>query len=658
MKKILNRIAAAAIAVPMALTQSVVMNISAEDAGVKVLTLDTFMAIPADQTESTWNTKVLNMAASMEGTQKEISIEDFVALLPEHNAYTVMIKEIMAGASNPILTVNNGVVSVKATVNMTSYAESNVYSKVREALVEKGYTEEVTMDEFNKTIELVVTADASVLAKGKEVNADYTLTADGENIKDNMSGYFKGLAAQLVASVAAQVGADPSEIADAMDVDLINKIETTEKYMAKAATFERSGSYATADEMLAAISKFVAGKTQAYKVPASVDEAVARHGASFNKVVDLISDITTSSGYAIDVTADDVAALAKSGSNFEAAASAGTYTLTFQVPDAEAAEVETYVNANAEAGKAYDYSYKLVEAKASVTGAAYFNVTRVIVMKDVEDSKTTTTSTTVSSGSTTTTTTTTSGSDSSDSTTTTTTTTSGSDSSTTTTSTTVSGDSSTTPSETTDTTLPEGFVLESVEVEAGKGYYFSHDENAFDLTELVNSLTLVGTLEDAPYTVKIAPASFNKYLKPAYATPAEYFNAVEDTAYVASELALTFVPADSMEIADDADLTIVNGPTVYIGVKGDSDLNGTVEITDASLTLAYYANRMAMLDASFNEDADLNTLAYFLSDVDTESKAGADSDAGTITITDATNILKYYANKMAMLDTPWSDILA
>lgn len=658
MKKILNRIAAAAIAVPMALTQSVVMNISAEDAGVKALTLDTFMAIPADQTESTWNTKVLNMAASMEGAQKEISIEDFVALLPEHNAYTVMIKEIMAGASNPILTVNNGVVSVKATVNMTSYAESNVYSKVREALVEKGYTEEVTMDEFNKTIELVVTADASVLAKGKEVNADYTLTADGESIKDNMSGYFKGLAAQLVASVAAQVGADPSEIADAMDVDLINKIETAEKYMAKAATFERSGSYATADEMLAAISKFVAGKTQAYKVPASVDEAVARHGASFNKVVDLISDITTSSGYAIDVTADDVAALAKSGSNFEAAASAGTYTLTFQVPDAEAAEVETYVNANAEAGKAYDYSYKLVEAKASVTGAAYFNVTRVIVMKDVEDSKTTTTSTTVSSGSTTTTTTTTSGSDSSDSTTTTTTTTSGSDSSTTTTSTTVSGDSSTTPSETTDTTLPEGFVLESVEVEAGKGYYFSHDENAFDLTELVNSLTLVGTLEDAPYTVKIAPASFNKYLKPAYATPAEYFNAVEDTAYVASELALTFVPADSMEIADDADLTIVNGPTVYIGVKGDSDLNGTVEITDASLTLAYYANRMAMLDASFNEDADLNTLAYFLSDVDTESKAGADSDAGTITITDATNILKYYANKMAMLDTPWSDILA
>lgn len=653
MKKVLNRIAAAAIAVPMALTQSVVMNISAEDAGVKALTLDTFIAIPADQTESEWNTKVLNVAASMEGTQKEISIEDFAALLPENNSYAVMLKEIMDEAENPVLTVNNGIVTIKVTADMANYAESKVYSKIREALAKEGYTGNVTMDAFNKTVEFTATVDASVLASGKDVNVDYTLTVDGEDIKNNMSGYFKGLAAELAASVAAQVGTPSSDVADAMDIEMIKKIEKAEEYMSKAATFERKGSYATADEMLAAISNFAAKKTNAYKVPASVDEAVARHGEGFNKAVELISGITASSGYAIDVTANDVAELAKSGSNFEAAASAGTYTVTFQIPDAEAAEVETYVNANAEEGKAYDYSYKLVEAKASVTGAAYFNVTRVIVMKDVEETTTTTTTTTVSDDTTTTTTTTVSGDDT---TTTTTTTVSGDDTTTTTTeSTTMSGETTTTTS---DTTIPSGFILESVEVEAGKGYYFSHDENAFDLTELVESLTLVGTLDDAPYTVQISPASFNKYLTPEYATPAEYFNAVEGTAYVASKLGLTFKPADAINVADNADLTVTNEPTVYIGVKGDSDLSGVVELADATLTLSYYANTMAMLTPSFNEDADLNTLAYFLSDVDTESKAGTDSDTGVIDISDATNILRYYANQMAMLDTTWEDILA
>ncbi len=627
MKKVLNRIAAAAIAVPMALTQSVVMNISAEDAGVKALTLDTFIAIPADKTESEWNTKVLNVAASMEGTQKEISVEDFIALLPENNSYAVMLKEIMDEAENPVLTVNNGIVTIKVTADMTNYAESKVYSKIREALVNEGYTGNVTMDAFNKTVEFAATVNASVLASGKDVNVDYTLTVDGVDIKNNMSGYFKGLAAELAESVAAQVGTPSSDVADAMDIEMIKKIEKAEEYMSKAATFERKGSYATADEMLAAISNFAANKTNAYKVPASVDEAVARHGEGFNKAVELISGITASSGYAIDVTANDVAELAKSGSNFEAAASAGTYTLTFQIPDAEAAEVKTYVNANAEEGKAYDYSYKLIEAKASVTGAAYFNVKRVIVMKDVEETTTTTTTTTVSDDSTTTTTTTT----------------------------TASGETTTTTSS---TEVPEGFILESVSVEAGKDYYFSHDENAFDLAELVESLTLVGTLDDAPYTVQISPASFNKYLTPAYATPAEYFNAVEGTAYVASKLGLTFKPAESMVVADNADLTVANEPTVYIGVKGDSDLSGVVDISDASLTLKYYAYRMAMLEVSFNEDADLNTLAYFLSDVDTESKAGVDSETGSIDISDATNILKYYANQMAMLDTTWEDILA
>ncbi len=687
MKKILNRIAAAAIAVPIALTQGVVMNISAEDAGVKALTLDTFTAIPADQTESEWNTKVLNMAASMEGTQTEISKDDFAALLPENNSYAVMIKEIMAEADNPILTVNNGVVTIKATADMTDYAEAKIYSKVREALANEGYTDEVTMDAFNKTVEFTATVDASVLASGKDVNVDFTLTADGEDIKTNLSGYFKNLASELASSVAEQVGVLSSDVEDALNVEMIQKLERAEDIMAKAAATNKSGSYATADELLNAVSDYAAKHTEVYSVPASVDEFVSRHGNGFNKAIELLSGITASSGYTLDVTADDVAELAKSGSNFEASASAGTYELTFQIPDAEADEVETYVNANAEEGKAYDYSYKLVEVKASMTGAAYFNVTRVIVLKDVEDTGSSTTTTTVTdesgtteSSDTTTTVTGEGGSTESSDTTTTVTgeggTTESSDTTTTTvtgeggstessdTTTTVTGEGGSTESSDTTTTtseeFPEGFILESVEVTAGKGFYFSHDENEFDLTELVESLTLVGTLEDEDYTVVISPSSYEKYLVPAHATPAEYFNSVEGTAYVADTLGLTFNVPSGMTTADDADLTITDEPIVYIGVKGDADLDGTVGLNDATLTLTYYAYGVGLQPELkvFNEDADLNTLAYFLADVDTESKAGADSDDGKIDLADATYILTYYAYIVGLDEHSWTAVLA
>lgn len=667
MKKILNRVLAAAVAVPMALTQSVVMNISAEDAGVKSLSLDAFIEIPADQTESTWNLKMLNVVTSVEGTQKEIAKDDFLDLLPKNNSYTILIKELMSEAANPVLTVKNGVVTIKASADMTRYAESKIYSEVRKALKDKGYTDEVVMNEFNKTIEVTATVDANVLMDGKDVDVNVDVTADGKALDIySMSTYFEGLTKELAASVIAQTGADPAEVADSMgDIELIKKLKKVEKYMVKAAKFSHAArSYANADEMLAAVSAFAAKKTSAYKVPASVDEAVAKHGYKFNKAIELVNDITVTSGYTFDVTADSVAALAKQGYDFEAAASNGTYTVTFKLPDAEAAEVEAYVNANAEPGKAYDSSYKVVDVKASANGNAYFNVTRKIILKDIKDTTTTTTdittTTTVSSDTTTTETSTESGS--SDTTTTTTTTESGSSDTTTTTTTTGTGSSDTTTTTTTTsgtTEVPVDFELKTVEVAANKGYYFSHDTEAFDLTELVDSLTLVGTLDGKDYTVSISPSSFATYLTPEFATPADYFNKVEGTAYVASELALTFNAPSTMTVADDADLTVTDNPMVYIGVKGDADLDGKVEIPDGLAVLKYYSNSAAGLDVTLLDttDEDLEALAYFLADVDTESKAGKNSDDGKLDIADGVNILTYYSYNAAGLNPTWDEIL-
>ncbi len=693
MKKIFNRVLAAAIAVPMALTQSVVMNVSAEDTGAKVLTLDTFTAIPYDLTESRWNEAALNMVLSMEGTQKEITAADFINLIPQTNMYGVMLAELLADASNPVLTVENGVVTVMGTADLSAYAEKKIYSKIREAA-----GMDLTLNAFSKQIDYYVTFDANVLAGGKSVDVIYSVCVGGNAIdEDNAADYFKGLADDLAAEVSAQVGIDAA-IEEAMTVEIIDKIEKAESWFDRAEALERTGSYATADEMMAAISKFVDNRVYVYDFPASVDEAVARHGNGFNAAIDLVSGISASSGYVLDITADDVAELAKSGSNFEVAVSGGTYEVSFNIPDAEAAEVEAWVNENAEPDEngtvmVYKSSTKLVEASLTTDGVVFFNVTREIELQDAsettttttttttDDSSTTTTTTTTTDDSSTTTTTTTSDTDTdtttttsdtttdSDTTTTTSDTTTSSDTTTTTSDTTTSSDTTTTTSDTTtssdtttttsDTTLPLDFELEDIEVEGGVGYYFSHDENAFDLSTLITSLTLIGNVNGEERIIPISVTNFADYLTPAYATPADYFNSIDGTAYVADTLKFTFNTSAVEKIAATADLTIADEecPTVYIGVKGDTNLNGVVDIPDATMVLTYYAYVGASMEPSLNADAELEVLAYFLADVNTESTAGVNTDLAKMEITDATNILMYYAQYGASLNPSWDEIL-
>lgn len=627
MKKIFNRVLAAAMAVPMVLTQGVVGTVSAEDTGAKALKADTFTYIAPDQTESNWNEKLLNVVIGLEGTQQEISKDDFLALIPQTNSYGVMLAEVMAGAANPVLTVNNGIVTIKGAVDLSTYAEAKIYSKVRNAA-----GMDLTMTAFNKTVEYSATVDGNALMDGKTFNVVPVITIDGQNIdQSNASDYFKDLAAQLAAEVSAQISVT-ADIADAMNIEFISKMEKAESWAAKAAKLERTGEYATADETLAAVSTFFDKRTDAYEFPSSVDEAVARHGKAFDKAVDLLSGITVTSGFILDITADDIAAIVKEGSDFEVTVSGGVYNMTFTIPDDEADAVAEYVNANATPDEngvtmVYASSKKIVEVQASVTGEVFYNVTREI--KYVNSALTTTTT---------------------DVTTTTTST----DVTTTTTTTTSTDDTTTT---TTETTLPAEFEVESVEIEAGVGYYFSHDENEFDLSGLISKLTLVGTLDGEAYSVVIAASNYATYLTPAYATPAEFFNAVEGTAYVANELALTVTMPKKQKVANDADLS-VTGPTVYIGVKGDADLNGVVAIADAQKVLSYYAQAAAQVEMDpLNEDANLVTLAYFLADVDTESTAGADSADGVLQIADAQAILAYYSQNAAELNPTWDEIL-
>ena len=97
---------------------------------------------------------------------------------------------------------------------------------------------------------------------------------------------------------------------------------------------------------------------------------------------------------------------------------------------------------------------------------------------------------------------------------------------------------------------------------------------------------------------------------------------------------------------------------VMIGKKGDADLNGQLDVDDASAVLQYTAMSMfgdGYVYSDAAEDAQAEGLSYYLADVDGESVShGADgSELGT---TDASLILKYIA--MSMFGAAdWADCL-
>ncbi|MBQ8825412.1 MAG: cellulose-binding protein CttA-related protein [Ruminococcus sp.] len=102
-------------------------------------------------------------------------------------------------------------------------------------------------------------------------------------------------------------------------------------------------------------------------------------------------------------------------------------------------------------------------------------------------------------------------------------------------------------------------------------------------------------------------------------------------------------------------------PTIYIGVKGDVDLNGNVSVDDASKILNYYAKVAAGLNfleyAFYPDDEILNNFAYFLADIDTESKIGHDTADMSISVDDASYVSSYYAKIAAELNIKWDEII-
>ena len=444
------------------------------------------------------------------------------------------------------------------------------------------------------------------------------------------------------------------------------------------------------------------------KAVAEVNKAFQNVGVNYTVDVSM-DDVTSLLNSGSDFVAD-------------ANADTNVYTVTFKVPDTDVDAdyfstvegIEKYYAAHPDQAEAdgvtdadysqlvYDSSYKLVTAQGDADNdtlagvpSGYFNVERIIKFKDKSTTTTTTdvsgttttdvsgtTTTDVSGGTTTTdvsggtTTTDVSGgtttTDVSGGTTTTdvsggTTTTDVSGGTTTTdvsggtTTTDVSGETTTTTttgtggSETTTTTTtgttgtitPVGTTTLEVEVNP-TNFYFSVDERELKPSDLFSKFDIVdeeGTHFDA---LEAGAVTLDK------TTPKEIFDA-EGKAYCVTEVNAYFTDPTT---ADAEPVAAPVNPTVYIGVKGDADLNGIVDVQDAVAILTYYAKTAAAQEnVAFNEDENLNKLTYFLADVDTESKAGMNNGSELMTTQDAVNVLTFYAKKAANQEPTWPDVI-
>ena len=536
---------------------------------------------------------------------------------------------------------------------------------------------------------------AAVDQKVKELAAKYNMTED--EVRANADFDIAG----DVAALKAETDKLSADIAKAQ------KKYDSFKNLTKAAK-----SYDSADAALAAAVNYLAKNVAAAaNQPKTVDGMVAKYGANFDNGVASVNSSLKDAGVNVEiaVSSADVAALLKSATKVTIGAAAGTYTAELEITDAEKAEVEKYVEEQV-AEKLPEKTVVSVDTVKTVTvsgaadGVAAFDVTRdvTVVLKD-KDTTTTTTTTTGDSGTTTTVasgattdvsgattdvsgattdvsgaTTDVSGATTDVSGATTdvsgaTTDVSGAttdvsgdttdvSSETTTVSsdtTDVSGDTTTDGSETTTDgsgttteTLPTGVSsveVKTVDAETAENIYLS-DEESFNVAGLIESVTL--HLENGE-DVTVDPATAIDFEM----TPAEAYETVtEKTAgkvYFDGEVGLKYKGEEDVEITDTV--------KVAVALKGDTTLDGKVDATDLFET-AYYvalqgAGKTPIFDTVKNGTALESKLAYLASDIDTESKAGENTEDGKLDATDMLYTAVYQAYNGAGNHIDWAEAI-
>ena len=715
MKKVFNKVIAVAATVPLALTQGFAVLSNAADA--TTISVERVLEIKPQELESDWAKLVEGALIDSEGKSFELNVADIIdsADFSDKNAaYVEKVQKCIVG--NPSVSIQNSVAVMTAQVDATSYVQSNIIDAIKKELTKQGAASiiddiDFSMLEKKGTFTAAVDGDSiENTAANKAAGTANTIRVKGAVFVDSEGNQVatyadaKAYAASTVQKLKVELTKKAAAAGVEVNLDSLlatyqKKVEKAFSYVDKAIAASAHEKFATADETLAWIKAQKEKKTTRFDVPGSVAD-LAKYGNTLDKAVAEINKAfqKVNVDYTVAVSMDDVTSLLNSGSDFTVDADADTnvYTVTFKVPDTDVDAdyfstvegIEKYYAAHPDQAETdgvtdadysqlvYDSSYKLVTAQGDADNdtlagvpSGYFNVERIIKFKD----KATTTTTTDISGTTTTdvtgTTTTpdvsggTTTTDVSGGTTTTdvsggTTTTDVSGGTTTTdvsgaTTTTTTGTGDSTETTTTTTTTNTGTITPvgttTLEVEVNPtNFYFSVDERELKPSDLFSKFDIVD--EDGTHfnALELGAVTLDK------TTPKEIFDA-EGKPYCVTEVNAYFTDPTK---ADAEPVAAPVNPTVYIGVKGDTDLSGLVDVPDAVAVLTYTAKIAAGQEGVvFNEDENLNKFAFFLADIDTESKEGKNDGNKLMATEDAVYMLTYTAKTAAGQEPTWPDVV-
>ncbi len=371
-KSFLKRVMAAAIAVPVALSQTVLFTSFADGETAKVLSTKTFTDVESDVEinvptlaangsykapeagtpyayvqESDWYEEMQAAVNDLIGTTQTLNTNAIAQRIESNEWWSDEARDIFsqAGAVKATATVNDSDVTVVFDINY-NYSQQ-IIDAVYDRLPEYDSDVKLDLSTSSKVAGTVtVKIDTSELAS-KKVSA--TVETNIEGLKGNSAAdaaaYVQSLFDAAKADVEAAVAKAEAEAKAAGDTDKAyrigslldenyeeivadyqKRVDRIKKYLDKADNAQFKGSYeheADADALLADVKADLTEKFPNQKrlenIPNSIDEAVAR--SKFTKASELLSivvgdinanETVAAQGYSVELTSNDIVEVAKS----------------------------------------------------------------------------------------------------------------------------------------------------------------------------------------------------------------------------------------------------------------------------------------------------------------------------------------------------------
>lgn len=659
-KSFLKRAIASVVSVPLALTQCLMPVLAVDNvtditplvdtATTKHFTADSLTNIAPNAIESEWNLEVAGIISSMSDFTDRALNPAVVCdlLIARAGKYADIAEKLAENITDTTVSYSfvESAITLKGKVDDIGYLIGEEVQKRLDkqiAGVVKEYEGSADLSSIKNVdfsglqvaadVEIVIDISDIMLNSGKTANVTYTFktedgntyTLDGDSTVMNYVSDKYEQVRSLIMAATDDVDVSIAEGAAAVDaiknyVKLYDgRMENLKKKYKNGLNRVENGNITISGSDLKTVlaeykQKMIdrypnaADKFDNYypieRIPTSAADVANRVAPIYAELLNSVSDLIPSN-VDFDVDVNEVAAIFDNLYDVTLNVNGGVAVLEGYMNDDQIDEVKAYYETQ---GKEVISSIKKVEASFPATGEGevYYNVTRILELKDIE---TTTTTTVTTTNTDTVTTTVTSGEDTDVSGTVTTVTT---------------GEGTDVSTSTTTGDINSNIVEVKVVIE-GDGFYYSHDDEAFADKEGFSVFGIDPEGNEIALTSDDYTLNFNSPL--AAAEPKQNLESwtEEDFQY---------------EITASVGDVTSEPVIVYIGHKGDANLDNTVDAGDSSSVLAYYAAKQANENPSIYSTSNELYESFVLFLVDTNEDASL--DAG-----DASDILNFYAEKQS-----------